>query len=312
MRTVVNGRTIGTRAATVAILGLIGVLGYSGIRFIGDAMDQRKVRKQAEVTEENLQQRAAVVEQAITAKNFPQAEAAFDALDAANVLPPEREAALRVTLEQAVQQYRREEAIQPFTTALGKYDLTTAAEALTTLEQSGLYTPEKIAEFRSEISALRDEGTVYRQLLAKNPADRKGTITHYLSQFPDGTHAPEVRTVLFIDRLEGIIAMLQQEKEFPLVLTECEEFTTLAEQYRTNGITFPAQYSLRLLEDAITAYGPAGEVTSQTPEGALLRVRSAPSNVNLNWDVNYRAERDATIPIGSTGKKLLKTLVKKY
>lgn len=303
-RTVVNGRTIGTRAVTAAVLGLVGLLGYSAIRFIGGAMDRRETRKQAEVVEAQLQQHIAVVEEALAAKNFPQAQAAFEALDDANVLPPEREAILQVTLEQAVQQHRREIALQPFSAALARYDLTAAAEALAAVEQSGLHTPAKIAELRGEISSLRDEGKVYFQLIAKTPVERRGMITHYFSQFPDGAHAPEVRTVLFIDRLEGIIAMLQQGKEFPQVLTECEELTALAGQYRTSGIMLPAQYSLKLLEDTIAAYPSSGEVMEQTPKGTLLRVRRAPQNVDLKWNSNYRAQRDATIPMGSIGKNL--------
>lgn len=298
-RAVVSRRSVGRTLVKTIGIGAAAALLYHGVQF-----------SRTSLRDWELDRRAASVEQLIAGDNLAKAQAAFDAIDAADTLPPEREEVLRVALTQAAQEHQRKETerrhaqvLQPIRDALDRYDIRTAATALSTAAESGLCDPEELTLFRTKISALQDEGTVYSRLLSQTPAERSAMLTYYLSAFPSGAHIPEVRTILLIDRLEDLLAALQHGDALAQVVVGCEELTALAAQHRSD-ITLPPKYSAKLLEEAVASYTLPSEVTTETPKGTTLRVRVPPPNANLNWKSDYRTERDATIPIGSAGENL--------
>ena len=293
-RAFVTHRSVVRMAARLTFLGAATALAYGGVMFT-----------RHHLTRVSLEQRAQVVEGAIAQGRISDAEAAYQALHEAHALTPERERVLSAHLHVAQQHHQQKEESKGIESALQQYDVPKATAALSVLSQSGRYADAQLAGYREQIAALQDEGKVYQILVAKSPAERKNLASYYLAQFQTGSHLHEVTTLLFIDRIDELSQLLRQQQSFGEILPPLEELMVLAEQYRNSGVTLPAVYSAKQLTERITAYSAIGQpVTTETPKGTSLRVKLADPSVNVNWHSDYRAERDATIPIGSIGKNI--------
>ncbi len=243
------------------------------------------------------------IEKAITKGDLGMAEAILNAYSRDVWSSEYHLARLKVILDRAKIKQRIEKLTN-------NYQLEEARKILEEERRTGLLVSEEFKSLEEKVDGVTEEGMFAR--IQKSSGEEKIILAEkYVSLYPESNNRERAVQELLVEEFSLFANNLKTTRDFNEFYEKITQLNTVLEKYSGEKINLTGRIPLKeIVEKAKeTEKHLSGGEGDDLVVGSWVKIMAVPGN--LGWKDEYKAQRDATFPIGSVGK-LITIIAFKY